>query len=111
MMRIKLWQINLDRDTNCVAFEAYSRLEQLQGSPDADKSLYDVVYEGDVDAEDIEEIFHIFNVRHPEGYTARSMSVSDVVEIVESDWVDPGCYYCDTIGFKKIKFKEKEAEE
>ena len=55
---------------------------------------------------DLEDIYRIFNVGHPENFKGRSLSVSDIVEIVSGN-VDTGYYYCDTIGFKKISFDPK----
>jgi hypothetical protein len=44
----------------------------------------------------------MFNTDHPAGYTGRSLSVSDVVEITDGD--KKGFYFCDNIGFQKIDF-------
>ena len=61
---------------------------------------YEVVYSGEIDDYNIEytleKLFEIFNIYHPEDFTGRSMSVSDVVEL------DGEYYYCDHVGFKKI---------
>ena len=102
-MKINIYQINLDRDTKGVAFEAYSRLQELQGFPNVKVALYDRVYSGTVAAEDLEDVFCIFNADRPEDYKARSMSVSDVVKVIDgTETAKPGFYYCDTIGFKKL---------
>ena len=62
---------------------------------------YEVVYEGELECSEIsealEELFEIFNIRHPEDFKGRSMSVSDIVE------VDGENYYCDAAGWKKLK--------
>ena len=62
---------------------------------------YEVVYEGELECSEIsealEELFEIFNIRHPEDFKGRSMSVSDIVE------VDGDNYYCDAAGWKKLK--------
>lgn len=49
----------------------------------------------------LEELFEMFILNHPNDYKARSMSVSDVVEIVRKGKVKR--YYCDSIGFVEIK--------
>ena len=108
-MKIKLYQINLDKDTHGVAFESFDRLEKLQGFGEVDTAIYDKTYEGCVEADDLEDVFRIFNIDHPAGYTGRSLSVSDVVEVEEAEHITPGFYFCDSIGFKKISWKEKEA--
>ena len=71
----------------------------------------DVDGSGVVDVSDIEDIYRIFNVEMPEGYEGRSLSVSDVVEIVKSDSIKPGFYYCDSIGFKPVPFNSEYAKE
>ena len=81
MTDIRIYQIDLDRDNDGVAFEPYGTLARYQGSPDVNPALYDKVFYGAVDVSDIEDIYRIFNVEMPEGYEGRSLSVSDVVEI------------------------------
>lgn len=100
-MKIKLYQINLDRDTDRVAFDS---LTYVQSHGGIKRSLYDLTFDGEITGDGIERTFEVFNAEIPDGYTGRSMSVSDVVEVIESDEVEPGFYYCDTIGFGKIEF-------
>lgn len=52
----------------------------------------------------MEDVFRMFNINHPEGYRARSLSVSDVVEVTGSDKLKDGFYFCDNIGFNEIVF-------
>lgn len=111
MTDIRIYQIDLDRDSDGVAFEPYGSLSRYQNSPDVNPALYDRVFEGEVDASDIEDIYRIFNTEKPEDYKGRSMSVSDVVEIVKSDDIRPGFYYCDSIGFKPVPFDAELAQE
>ena len=111
MTDIRIYQINLDRDDDGVAFEPYGTLSRYQGSPDVNPALYDKVFDGAVDASDIEDIYRIFNVEKPEEYEGRSLSVSDMVEIVKSDSIKPGFYYCDSIGFKPVPFNSEYAKE
>lgn len=98
---MKIFQINMDRDTNRVAFSSYERVVAEQGAVDA--SIYDEVFSGDVDADDLEEIYGIFNLNHPEGYAGRSLSVSDVVQI-DCDG-KPAFFYCDSIGWQEVSFQ------
>ena len=46
-------------------------------------------------------IFALLNLHHPTDYTARSLSVSDVVEY-EHDDGSRTAYFCDTVGFVRI---------
>lgn len=50
------------------------------------------------DVQVLEEIFERFNINHPEDYKARSLSTSDIVEIVRKDGSE--FYYCDSIGWR-----------
>ena len=72
------------RDTNNVAFMNYESLPKFQGSSEIDSSLYDKVFEGEVNCFTLEKLYEIFNLEHPAGYKGRSMSVSDVVEIIDA---------------------------
>ena len=38
-MKIKLYQVNMERDTNRVAFTGYENLEKFQGSPEIDSKI------------------------------------------------------------------------
>ena len=59
----------------------------------------------------LENIYQKFNVDHPADYKGRSLSVSDVVEIRESDTLNPGFYFVDSIGFKSISFDKSLCKE
>lgn len=109
MMDIKIYQINLDRDEDGVAFESLDMLDKYQHTNEIKAELYDNTFEGEVEAGDLEDIYRIFNIEKPEGYDGRSLSVSDVVEVISSDEVKPGCYYCDNIGFKSVSFEAEKA--
>ena len=107
MTDIRIYQIDLDRDRDSIAFAPYSSLSRRQNSPEINPDLYEMVFEGAVEAEDIEDVYRIFNTEKPEGYKGRSLSVSDVVEIAESEDIKPGFYYCDIIGFKLVSFEKE----
>lgn len=104
-MRIKIYQINPERDTEHRLFK------NLEWKP-VDSSIYKLVYHGDVDAEDLEDVFKIFNQGTPPTFQGRSMSVSDVIAVEEgTDFVRPDHYYCDEFGFYDINFDESKAED
>ncbi len=86
-MKIAIYQINPDRGENNVAFLNYESLERFQGSAELRSEIYDNVFEGEVDCGTLEEVYQMFNFDHPEGYQGRSLSVSDVVEIVGEEMV------------------------
>lgn len=109
-MEITIYQVNMGRDVNRVAFQGLDRLERFQGSKQIESEIYDKVFEGDVDCENLEDAYRMFNVDHPKGYKGRSMSVSDVVELVNEDGTS-AFYFCDSIGFKEVEFDPYATEE
>ena len=96
-MYIKLYQINPKRDLQCVRF---------------DSRIYDIVWEGELDAADLEEVYAILNNDVPEDFTARSLSVSDVIaEVLPGSPIAPdySFHYCDSVGFQPIIFDPSKA--
>ena len=111
MMDITIYQINMGRDYNRVAFQSYDGLERLQGTNEIDSELYDRVFEGKVECDDLEDVYRMFNVGQPEGYRGRSLSVSDVVETTDKETGECKWFYCDSIGFKQVTFDTDLVEE
>lgn len=111
MTEFSIYQINTDRDNNRVCFLGLDTLERFQHSKEVDPVLYDRVYDGKMDCISLENIYQKFNVDHPADYKGRSLSVSDVVEIRESDTLNPGFYFVDSIGFKSIPFDKSLCKE
>lgn len=108
-MKIKIYQIDISRDDDAVCFLGLDRLEKFQGTNRINSSIYDCVYEGEVDCKTIEDVYTTFNFHHPEDYHARSLSVSDIVQVEAGGVVTPGFYYCDMIGFKEVEFHPEDA--
>lgn len=94
-MKVKVYQIDENLDKNNLLFERYEFMEKEIGK--IDSSIYKTVYDGNIEASNLEEIYSICNTNHPVGYNGHSLSVSDVVELE-----DGSCYYCDSFGFKKV---------
>ena len=111
MTEFSIYQINTDRDNNRVCFLGLDTLERFQHSKEIDPVLYDRVYDGKLDCNSLETIYEKFNINHPADYKGRSLSVSDVVEIRESDTLNPGFYFVDSIGFKSISFDKSLCKE
>ena len=111
MTEFSIYQINTDRDNNRVCFLGLDSLERFQHSKEVDPVLYDRVYDGKLDCNSLETIYEKFNIDHPADYKGRSLSVSDVVEIRESDTLNPGFYFVDSIGFKSISFDKSLCKE
>lgn len=68
---------------------------------------YSVIYEGEIDRIDEQDLdiceilFYMFNVVKPKDFHGRSLSVSDVVVITDGQYMTK--YYCDIVGWVKIK--------
>lgn len=101
-MNIAIYQIAPDRDENNVAFLNYENLERFQGSAALRSEIYDKVFEGEVECGTLEEVYQMFNLDHPDGYRGRSLSVSDVVEVVGEE--KSTFHFCDSIGFREVDF-------
>lgn len=95
-MNIKIFQIDQDADKDEVKFRS---LEYALEKGPIKREIYKEVYAGEVDAASLEDIYFIFNMDHPSDFTGHSLSVSDIVEIV-----DTGFFYCDRFGFRKVDF-------
>ena len=104
MTEFSIYQINVDRDTANVCFIGMESLEIIKGTKEINAAAYDRVYDGKLDCNCLETIYEKFNIDHPADYKGRSLSVSDVVEIKESDTLNPGFYFVDSIGFNSISF-------
>ena len=111
MTEFRIYQINVDRDTANVCFIGMESLEKIKGTKEVNAAAYDRVYDGKMDCISLENIYQKFNVDHPADYKGRSLSVSDVVEIRESDTLNPGFYFVDSIGFKLISFDKSLCKE
>ena len=103
-MEIKIYQINRNRDKNFVKFLHYKHLDNFQETKDINASIYDEVFRGDADCEDLEDVYRMFNTEGHPLHRGHSLSVSDIV--VTKD----GAYYCDSVGFQKIDFDEAKTQ-
>ena len=74
------------------------------GEQGVDSEIYDKVYEGTIDGSSLEDVFCTFNFSRPVGFKGHSLSVSDIVEVIQSSETEPGFYFCDSIGFQKVEF-------
>ena len=103
-MNIKIFQINNDRDEKNLKFVNLERTVEYQKSEKINAKLYDEVFWGDVDAENLEDIFTKFNTESHPLHRGHSLSVSDIVK------TDEGAFFCDSVGFKKVEFDESQTQ-
>ena len=80
-MRVKIYQIDHERDKPMKKFLGMEELEKLTGSSKVDPSIYQEVFNGELDPMGVEEIYVQFNREGHPLHRGHSMSVSDVVVI------------------------------
>ena len=103
-MKIKVFQVNPELDCHNTLFRSYDCAMKSAGR--IDPSIYKTIFNGNVDAQDLEDVFAVLNFSQPVGYNGHSLSVSDIVEIEGS-----GYFYCDSFGFQELKdFDASKAE-
>ena len=76
-MKIRIYQINSDRDEHRMMFLSHDRLERFQGSPEVDSKIYDKVYDKEVDCSNLEEVYTLLNIHHPSDYRGRSYAPAE----------------------------------
>lgn len=96
-MHVAIYQIDRDRDESRLCFRSLDRTCEITGQKEIDASIYNEVFDGDLDAEDLEDVFIQFNTTGHPLYRGRSLSVSDVLVVNKGDGVE--AYFCDSIGF------------
>ena len=106
-MRIRIFQINRDRDPERMKF---CGLEELGGRA-VNSASYDRVFTGEIVGNNLEDVFRIFNtVGHPL-HRGHSLSVSDVVELRDAVGdCAAGFYFCDSVGFQQVDFDPEQAQ-
>lgn len=87
-------------------FIGYDELLERFGEPDPDN--YRVVYDGEVETNNLEELYVRFNLDHPPGYKGHSLSMSDVVDLYDDS--GSSFHYVDRFGFRGISFQPPEQE-
>ena len=107
-MNIRIYQVNMKRDVNNVGFSSYENLEKWQGTSAIDSTIYDKVFSGEVECKNLEDVYVMFNRNHPYGYKARSLSKSDIVEVIDTDGASK-FHYVDTFGYKQVDFEPDKA--
>ena len=105
-MIIKLYQLDMDKAGE-LAYMSLAEMQEWSGNIYPDGENYNLVYEGRIRANDLEDLLSYINFGpKPSGFTGDSMSPSDVVEVVSQEDSDirPGFYYCDAVGFTEVEF-------
>lgn len=82
-----------------------------RGTSDQLGGIVSAVYGAKIDQElaELEAVYVRFNVSHPEGFRGRSMTMSDVVEIIRSE-KESRFFFCDRFVFEEIAFEKEKAD-
>lgn len=71
-MKIRIYQIDLERDENNLSFRNLEFVYKKAGGR-IPEEIYELIYEGEVNARNLNDVFYIFNEMLPENYRSRSM--------------------------------------
>lgn len=107
-LNYKIYQIDMERPgAEQLAFRPYAPCAGRADTVCSD--AYILAYRGTLACESgwdsvniLEHLFQMLNTEHPADYKARSLSVSDVVSLLDDD--GERFYYCDVFGFQPITF-------
>ena len=98
---VRIWQLKPDTDVYMKFISLDEMISQF-GEPSPEH--YGIVYDGQLETNDLETIYTRCNTNHPPGYRGHSLSMSDVVELYDEGGSE--YHYCDRFGFKQIAFEE-----
>jgi len=101
-MKVRIYQIIPELDENHLMFR---NLQTIIGKSNGKipAEIYGCVYEGELEAKQLEDVFYILNCALPQDYQVRSLSVSDIVEVMHSE-ENSSFYFCDSFGFQLFPF-------
>lgn len=74
--------------------------------PDPNIEDYSMVYDGQLDTNNLEEIYDRFTERSPSGFIGHPLSVSDLIELYDSS--GSAFYFLDRTCFRPVQFSEPE---
>lgn len=66
------------------------------------RSVWNGTEEAADDMDLVNYLWEVFNEKHPVGYRARSLSVSDVIRVEDTETDTVKYYYCDSFGWEDI---------
>lgn len=102
----RIHQLKPDVDI-MMKFIDYDEMTKRFGEPNPEN--YKVVYDGQLETNDLDAIYEKFNLDHPPGYQGHSLSMSDVIELYDQN--GSAFHYVDRFGFKEIAFQSSEQEQ
>ena len=106
LKNVRIWQLKSDSDIE-LRFRGYDEVLKVSGEPSSNN--YDIVFDGELETNDLESIYTKFNLNHPSDFKGHSLSISDVVELYDENCSE--FHYVDQFGFKEIEFMDQEREQ
>lgn len=106
LKNVRIWQLKSDLNLE-LRFRSYDEVLKVSGEPS--KNNYGVVFDGELETNDLESIYTKFNMDHPSGFKGHSLSISDVVELYDENSSE--FHYVDQFGFKAIEFADQSHEQ
>jgi len=103
LKNVRIWQLKPDVDI-LMKFISYEEMVRQFGEPSPED--YRIAYDGQLGTNDLEAIYARCNINHPPGYNGHSLSMSDVVELYDTQGSE--YHYCDRFGFEQISFEGSE---
>lgn len=107
VIKVTLYQVIPEQDGGHLLFADLYKIRRLCGGR-VPAENYGVAYSGELEISTPEEAYAVFNMSRPEGYTGRSMSVSDVLEFTDREGRSV-FYFCNPVGFEEIRFDSGKA--
>ena len=98
--RIRIYQLKQDTPIMVRFISLAERTNRGFAGPHS--AEYDLVYEMEVDAFDLEKIWECFGAKLPKNFNGHALSISDVVELSEEE--SKRFFYVDPKGFVEIEF-------
>ena len=83
-MKIKIYQIDVDRDEDDVAFASLDETIMRQGESRINSEIYDKVFDGDVDCETLEDVYTKFKLHFYQNVFQRFATREATLTTVES---------------------------
>lgn len=103
LKNVRIWQLKPDVDI-LKKFISYEEMVRQFGEPSPED--YRIAYDGQLGTNDLEAIYAMCNINHPPGYNGHSLSMSDVVELYDTQGSE--YHYCNRFGFEQISFEGSE---
>lgn len=103
LKNVRIWQLKADSDFS-MRFISFDEFKERFGEPSKDN--FEVVFDGSLPTNNLDAIYEICNINHPDDYKGHSLSMSDVVELYDENGSE--FHYVDRFGFKEIDFEAQE---